>query len=53
MVALLVSHQPRDALLASARTAFISGGRVVALQATVELLEQSQLTEVRDYLGTM
>jgi len=53
MVALLVSHQPRDALIASARTAFISEGRVVALEDTVALLEQSQLPEVRNYLGTL
>jgi len=53
MVALLVSHQPRDALIASARTAFISEGRVVALEDTVALLEQSQLAEVRNYLGTL
>ena len=31
MLALLVSHQPRDALLASARTAFICAGKVIAL----------------------
>jgi thiamine transport system ATP-binding protein len=52
MVALLVSHQPRDALIASARTAFICEGRVAALEDTVTLLEQSQLAEVRNYLGT-
>jgi thiamine transport system ATP-binding protein len=52
MVALLVSHQPRDALIASARTAFICEGRVAALEDTVALLEQSQLAEVRNYLGT-
>lgn len=53
MVALLVSHQPRDALIASARTAFISEGRVVALEDTLALLEQSQLPQVRNYLGTL
>jgi thiamine transport system ATP-binding protein len=53
MVALLVSHQPRDALIASPRTAFISEGRVVALEDTVALLEQSQLPEVRNYLGAL
>lgn len=53
MVAMLVSHQPRDALIASPRTAFICDGRVATLQATVELLEQSQLPDVRNYLGTM
>lgn len=53
MVALLVSHQPRDALIASARTAFVSEGRIVALEDTVTLLEQSRLAEVRNYLGTL
>lgn len=53
MVAMLVSHQPRDALIASPRTAFICDGRVATLQATVELLEQSQLPDVRNYLGSM
>ncbi len=52
MVAMLVSHQPRDALIASPRTAFICDGRVTTLQATTELLEQSQLSDVRNYLGT-
>ena len=52
MVAMLVSHQPRDALIASPRTAFICDGRVTTLQATTELLEQSQLPDVRNYLGT-
>lgn len=53
MVALLVSHQPRDALLASARTAFICAGKVTAVEQTADLLDQSQLTEVRDYLGSV
>jgi thiamine transport system ATP-binding protein len=53
MVALLVSHQPRDALIASARTAFVNEGRVVALEDTVALLEHSSLAEVRNYLGTL
>ena len=52
MAALLVSHQPRDALIASARTAFVCEGRIEALQPTVELLEQSTLPVVRDYLGS-
>lgn len=51
MAALLVSHQPRDALLASARTAFVCDGRVAALQATRKLLEQPELAAVREYLG--
>ncbi len=53
MVALLVSHQPRDALIASARTAFVSDGSIAALEATTELIERSQRAEVRSYLGTM
>ncbi len=52
MHALLVSHQPRDALLASARTAFVCDGCVAALEPTAELLENSSLDAVRDYLGT-
>ena len=52
MAALLVSHQPRDALIASARTAFVCEGRIEALQSTAELVEQSTLPAVRDYLGS-
>jgi len=53
MVALLVSHQPRDALLASARTAFICAGKVTTVQQTGDLLDRSQLPQVRDYLGSV
>ncbi len=53
MAALLVSHQPRDALIASARTAFVNAGRIAALEPTERLLEQSDLPEVREYLGSM
>jgi len=53
MAALLVSHQPRDALIASDRTAFIHDGRVIAVQPTRQLLENSDLVEVRTYLGSM
>lgn len=52
MTALLVSHQPRDALIASARTAFVSNGRIEALLATNEMLETTTLASVRDYLGS-
>jgi thiamine transport system ATP-binding protein len=52
MCALLVSHQPSDALLASKRTAFINHGRVVRMDETVKLLNQSGLTEIENYLGT-
>lgn len=53
MVAMLVSHQPRDALIASARTAFICNGKVATVEPTLTLLEQSELPEVRDYLGAL
>jgi len=52
MTALLISHQPSDALIASARTAFICRGRVSMLAATDELLAAQQPPELRDYLGT-
>jgi thiamine transport system ATP-binding protein len=53
MAALLVSHQPRDASIASARTAFVSDGRIVTLQDTRSLLDDSRLAEVREYLGSI
>ena len=52
MAALLVSHQPRDAKIASERTAFVHQGRIISLEPTARLLEHSDLPEVRDYLGT-
>ena len=52
MAALMVSHQPGDARIASKRTAFIHRGRVIALQETDELLKNSTLVEIQDYLGT-
>jgi thiamine transport system ATP-binding protein len=52
MCALLVSHQPSDALLASNRTAFINHGRVVRIDETEKLLNQSGLPEIENYLGT-
>ncbi|MFT5548515.1 MAG: thiamine transport system ATP-binding protein [Candidatus Azotimanducaceae bacterium] len=52
MCALLVSHQPTDALLASSRTAFINEGQIMKIDATEKLLNQSGLTEINQYLGT-
>ena len=52
MTALLVSHQPRDALIASTRCAFVCDGRIGALDATAEMLDHPRLDAVRDYLGT-
>ncbi len=53
MAALLVSHQPRDALIASDRTAFVHDGRIIAIQPTRQLLEETDLVEVRNYLGSL
>ncbi len=52
MAALLVSHQPRDALLVSARCAFIERGRVERLASTRELLDDREHASLRAYLGT-
>ena len=52
MAALLVSHQPGDALLASERTAFIHQGKVTAVGATTELLTSTDQIEIRQYLGS-
>jgi len=53
MIALLVSHQPDDALLASTRTAFIHQGRVSQIDATEKLLENTDNRALRDYLGAV
>ena len=52
MAALLVSHQPADALLASARCAFVCDGRIAACAATAELLAADQPAQLREYLGS-
>ncbi len=50
MAALLVSHQPQDAELASKRTAFINNGEVAQVDETRKLLTESHLPEVMEYL---
>jgi thiamine transport system ATP-binding protein len=52
MTALLISHQPSDALIASPRTAFICDGRVSMLSPTAELLAAATPPQLRDYLGS-
>jgi thiamine transport system ATP-binding protein len=52
MCALLVSHQPSDALLASKRTVFINNGQIVKIDETKKLLNQSGFAEINQYLGT-
>ena len=51
MAALLVSHLPQDAQIASARTAFVAGGRIVEVDSTDRLLQQTEIAEIREYLG--
>ncbi|MCP4076583.1 MAG: ATP-binding cassette domain-containing protein [Gammaproteobacteria bacterium] len=53
MIALLVSHQPDDALQASGRTAFIHQGRVCAIDETAKLLNNTDNKDIRSYLGSL
>jgi len=53
MMALMVSHQPADALKASKRTAFIDNGQVIALQDTERLLNNVEHVEIAQYLGSI
>ena len=52
MTALFVSHQPSDALIASQRIAFIHNGKVLDIDDSKSMLENSQHTEIKEYLGT-
>ena len=52
MTALLVSHQPRDASIASARCAFVDDGRIAVVDSTANMLDRPRLDAVREYLGT-
>ena len=52
MAALLVSHQPRDALIASARCAFVCDGAIAALAPTSDLLQSPEPVALREYLGS-
>ena len=47
----LVSHHPDDARLLAQRTAFVWEGRILAEGPTTALLDQSDLPQLRDYLG--
>ena len=53
MAALLVSHQPGDARIASTRTAFVAAGKIVKISNTEDMLDRSGLPEIRDYLGSL
>ncbi len=52
MAALLVSHQPRDALRVSARCAFVDRGRIARIAPTRELLDDGDDAALRAYLGS-
>lgn len=52
MAALLVSHQPGDARVASPRCAFLCDGRVAACAPTAQLLEADDPPQLREYLGS-
>lgn len=52
LTAILVSHQPEDALYAAAFTAFMSKGQIVALKPTAALFADKALAGLEDYLGS-
>jgi thiamine transport system ATP-binding protein len=53
MVALFISHQPDDALLASIRCAFIHQGSVLELSDCKAMLNTPGHPEIKEYLGTI
>ena len=53
MAALFVSHQPSDALLASARCAFIHQGKVLEIADSELMLNNPKKPEIQKYLGTL
>lgn len=48
---MLVSHHPDDALYAATRTAFLSNGRILAFEPTVQLFKRRDLPELENYIG--
>ena len=52
MMAIMVSHQPEDALKASKRTAFIDNGEVISLQMTSRILADTRPV-IANYLGSI
>ena len=53
IMALLISHQPSDALRASERTAFIHEGKVLDVNNTEIMINQSPYQEIQNYLGQL
>jgi thiamine transport system ATP-binding protein len=53
IMALLVSHQPSDAILASERCAFINEGKVLIVGDAKQILQQPEQAEIKNYLGLL
>ena len=53
IMALLVSHQPSDAILASERCAFINEGKVLIVGEAKQILQQPEQAEIKNYLGLL
>lgn len=54
MAALLISHQPEDAIKASSRTAFVDNGEILVIDDSQKLLnENSGISEINQYLGNL
>lgn len=51
MHALLISHQPDDALRVSSRTAFIDAGKLLVIDNSDTLLHHSNNPKIKQYLG--
>jgi len=51
MAALLVSHQPTDAIRASRKTIFIHQGQVLESGESTNVLNKPEHREIRQYLG--
>lgn len=47
---LMVTHQPEDARYAATETAFLAGGRILAVGPTPDILDNPHLPQIRDYL---
>ncbi len=51
LTTILVSHHPEDALQAADRSAFVSEGRIIAIDQTARLFSSGTHPELSDYLG--
>lgn len=51
LTVVMVTHQPEDALAAATHTAYLEGGRILALRPTAELFAAQDLPGLHAYLG--